>query len=114
MVVCPASLRVCSRTELGVFFLSVCLSHLVADRLPDALDLFETLLRLSSTRRVALEDQLSLYVFEREAKELQIWLTSKKTVAESRDCGQDLEGVEVCDYDVGCPLIMKTLFQKFL
>lgn len=114
MVVCPASLRVCGRTDFGVFFLSVCLSHLVADRLPDTLDRFETLLRLSSTRRVALEDQLSLYVFEREAKELQIWLTSKKTVAESRDCGQDLEDVEVSDCDVGCPVIMTELFQKFL
>ncbi|XP_078145742.1 spectrin beta chain, non-erythrocytic 5 [Centroberyx gerrardi] len=70
-------------------------SHLVSQSLPDVLERYETLLRLSASRRAALDDQLSLYVFEREAKELQTWLTSKKTVAESEDCGQDLEDVEV-------------------
>ncbi|XP_041668259.1 spectrin beta chain, non-erythrocytic 5 [Cheilinus undulatus] len=70
-------------------------SHLVSESLPGVLERFETLLRLSSTRRTALEDQLRLYVFEREAKELQTWLTSKKAVAESKDIGQDLEDVEV-------------------
>ncbi|KAF7648029.1 hypothetical protein LDENG_00163000 [Lucifuga dentata] len=65
-------------------------SHLV-----DVLERYETLLRLAASRRGALEDQLRLYVFERETKELQAWLTSKKTVAESEDCGQDLEDVEV-------------------
>ncbi|XP_035529504.1 spectrin beta chain, non-erythrocytic 5 [Morone saxatilis] len=70
-------------------------SHLVAESLPDVLERFEALQRLSATRRTTLEDQLRLYVFEREAKELQTWLTSKKTAAESRDCGQDLEDVEV-------------------
>lgn len=49
-------------------------------------------------------------MFEREAKELQTWLTSKKTVAESKDCGQDLEDVEVRNYDVGCPVIMTAYF----
>lgn len=52
-------------------------------------------MRLSLDRRRTLEDRLHLYVFEREAKELQTWLTSKKTAAESEDCGQDLEDVEV-------------------
>ncbi|XP_028422093.1 spectrin beta chain, non-erythrocytic 5 [Perca flavescens] len=70
-------------------------SHLVSESLPGVLERFETLLRLSSARRAALEDQLRLYVFEREAKELQTWLNSKKAVAESKDCGQDLEDVEV-------------------
>lgn len=75
--------------------LCVRLSHLVRESLPGVLERFETLLRLSAARRAALEDQLRLYVYEREAKELQTWLTSKKTVAESKDCGQDLEDVEV-------------------
>ncbi|XP_020497621.2 spectrin beta chain, non-erythrocytic 5 [Labrus bergylta] len=70
-------------------------SHLVSESLLDVLERFETLLRLSTARRAALEDQLRLYVFEREAKELQTWLTSKKTLAESKDIGQDLEDVEV-------------------
>lgn len=73
----------------------MCLSHLVTETLPDVLQHFDALLRLSSARRTALEDQLRLYVFEREAKELQTWLTSKKAVVESKDCGQDLEDVEV-------------------
>ncbi|KAK5886954.1 hypothetical protein CesoFtcFv8_017933 [Champsocephalus esox] len=70
-------------------------SPLVSEALPGVAERFETLLRLSTSRRSALEDQLRLYVFEREAKELQTWLTSKKTVVESKDCGQDLEDVEV-------------------
>ncbi|XP_067469592.1 spectrin beta chain, non-erythrocytic 5 isoform X2 [Thunnus thynnus] len=70
-------------------------SHLVSQSLPAVFEHFETLLRLSTLRRAALEDQLRLYVFEREAKELQTWLTSKKSVAESEDSGQDLEDVEV-------------------
>ncbi|XP_038585015.1 spectrin beta chain, non-erythrocytic 5 isoform X1 [Micropterus salmoides] len=70
-------------------------SHMVSESLPAVLEHFETLLRLSSARRSALEDQLRLYVFEREAKELQTWLTSKKTLAESMGCGKDLEDVEV-------------------
>lgn len=49
-------------------------------------------------------------MFEREAKELQTWLTYKETVAESKDCGQDLEDVEVSHYDVGCPVIATTYF----
>ncbi|XP_022067652.2 spectrin beta chain, non-erythrocytic 5 isoform X2 [Acanthochromis polyacanthus] len=70
-------------------------SRLVSESLPAVLEKFETLLKLSACRRAALEDQLRLYVYEREAKELQTWLTSRRTVAESEDCGQDLEDVEV-------------------
>lgn len=70
-------------------------SHLVGEALPPVLLHFDTLLKLSVSRRAALEDQLRLYVFEREAEELQAWLTSKKAEAESQDCGQDLEDVEV-------------------
>lgn len=82
---------------------------MVAERFPDVLERFQTLLRLSSARRSALEDRLRLYAFEREAKELQTWLKSKKTVVESRDCGQDLEDVEVSLYDVRCPVFMNML-----
>lgn len=74
----------------------LCLSGLVAESLPAVLELFETMFRLSAARRTALEDQLHLYLFEREAQELQTWMTSKKMVVESEDCGQDLEDVEVC------------------
>ena len=56
---------------------------------------YESVLRLSASRRSALEDQLSLYVFEREAGELQTWLSSHQSVAQSEEYGQDLEDVEV-------------------
>ncbi|XP_056867453.1 spectrin beta chain, non-erythrocytic 5 isoform X2 [Takifugu flavidus] len=71
------------------------ISYLITEALPLVLQRFQGLVRLSLDRRVTLEDQLHLYVFEREAKDLQTWLTSKKTAAESQDCGQDLEDVEV-------------------
>ncbi|KAL0969732.1 hypothetical protein UPYG_G00231540 [Umbra pygmaea] len=70
-------------------------SHLVSKSLPEVLDEYESLRQLSASRRAALEDQLNLYVFEREARELQNWLCSRKTLAESEDYGQDLEDVEV-------------------
>ncbi|XP_024910886.1 spectrin beta chain, non-erythrocytic 5 isoform X2 [Cynoglossus semilaevis] len=70
-------------------------SYLVSDLLPTVLKLFQNVLQLSVSRRAALEDQLRLFVFEREAEELQTWLMSKKTLVESEDCGQDLEDVEV-------------------
>lgn len=70
-------------------------SHLVSKSLEDMHGGFETLLQLSDQRRTELENQYNLYVFEREAKDLQNWLLSRKTTAESDDFGQDLEGVEV-------------------
>lgn len=75
-------------------------SHLVSKSLPDLLDNYEFLLRCSASLRAALEDQLNLYVFERENRELQNWLFSLKTLAESEDFGQDLEDVEGM-YDAG-------------
>ncbi|XP_050989413.1 spectrin beta chain, non-erythrocytic 5 isoform X1 [Labeo rohita] len=69
-------------------------SHLVSKSLEDMHGGFETLLQLSAQRRKELENQYNLYVFEREAKDLQNWLLSRKTTAESDDFGQDLEGVE--------------------
>ena len=71
------------------------LSHLVSQSLPELLEHYETLLQLSSSRRAALAEQISLYTFQREAKELQAWLTSRKSLADSEDYGQDLEDVEV-------------------
>ncbi|XP_028993920.1 spectrin beta chain, non-erythrocytic 1 isoform X2 [Betta splendens] len=70
-------------------------SHMVSEALPAVQQHFQKLLQLSAFRRAALEEQLQLYVFEREAKELQTWLTSKMAEAESQDCGHDLEDVEL-------------------
>ncbi|XP_072545910.1 spectrin beta chain, non-erythrocytic 5 [Salminus brasiliensis] len=69
-------------------------SHLVGDSVSDMGKRFAFLLQLSSERRAALEDLYSLYVFERETRDLQGWILSRKTLAESDDCGQDLEDVE--------------------
>ncbi|XP_030641786.1 spectrin beta chain, non-erythrocytic 5 [Chanos chanos] len=70
-------------------------SYLIRKSLPDVQGKFQALLELSAKRRAALEDQYNLYVFEREARDLQNWLLSRKTTAESEDFGQDLEDVEV-------------------
>ena len=70
-------------------------SPLVSESLSQVQEHYEVLVRRSALRRGMLEQQLSLHVFEREAKELQTWLTSKKALAESQDCGHDLEAVEV-------------------
>lgn len=76
-------------------FITCLCSHLVSKSLEDMQGEFETLLQLSAERRTELENQYNLYVFERESRDLQNWLLSRKTIAESDDFGQDLEGVEV-------------------
>ncbi|XP_061843662.1 spectrin beta chain, non-erythrocytic 5 [Nerophis lumbriciformis] len=70
-------------------------SHMVSQSLPAVSELFQAFGRLCRSRRGALEDQLRLFVFDREAKELRTWLNSKKMLVDSVDCGQDLEDVEV-------------------
>ncbi|XP_068070705.2 spectrin beta chain, non-erythrocytic 5 isoform X1 [Danio rerio] len=69
-------------------------SHLVSKSLEDMQGEFETLLQLSGERRTELENQYNFYIFERDARDLQTWLLSRKTIAESDDYGKDLEGVE--------------------
>ncbi|XP_049319614.1 spectrin beta chain, non-erythrocytic 5 isoform X1 [Astyanax mexicanus] len=69
-------------------------SHLVSSSVTDMGKRFAFLQQLSSERRSALEDLYNLFVFERETRDLQGWFLSHKTLAESDDCGQDLEDVE--------------------
>ncbi|XP_017558803.1 spectrin beta chain, non-erythrocytic 5 isoform X2 [Pygocentrus nattereri] len=69
-------------------------SHLVNKCVTDLGKRFTSLLQLSAERRALLEDQYNLYVFEREARDLQSWLLSRKTLAESDEYGQDLDDVE--------------------
>ena len=64
--------------------------------LADVLEQFQSLQKLCAERRAGLQDQLHLYVFEREARELQDWLLTRIAQAQSEDYGQDLEDVEVC------------------
>ncbi|KAI1895008.1 hypothetical protein AGOR_G00101700 [Albula goreensis] len=70
-------------------------STLVSDTLPAVLDQYQALLQLSADRRAALEEQFQLYVFQREAQELQNWISTQRALALSQDYGQDLEDVEV-------------------
>ncbi|XP_053700420.1 spectrin beta chain, non-erythrocytic 5 [Synchiropus splendidus] len=70
-------------------------SHLVAESLPGVTKHVEALRRLSGARRAELEDKLRLFEFDRQAKELQSWLTTKMSAVQSEDCGQDLEDVEI-------------------
>uniref|UniRef100_A0A4W4DYW9 Spectrin, beta, non-erythrocytic 5 n=1 Tax=Electrophorus electricus TaxID=8005 RepID=A0A4W4DYW9_ELEEL len=69
-------------------------SHLISKSVTGMEERYESLLQLSSERRAMLEDQYNLYVFEREVRDMQSWLLSRKTLAESDDLGQDLEDVE--------------------
>ncbi|TRY84982.1 hypothetical protein DNTS_028857 [Danionella cerebrum] len=69
-------------------------SQLVTKSYEDMKAEFETLLQLSAERRAELENQYNFYIYEREAIDLQNWLLSRRTIAESDECGQDLEGVE--------------------
>ncbi|KAK2103756.1 Spectrin beta chain, non-erythrocytic 5 [Saguinus oedipus] len=53
------------------------------------------LLRRAEGRGHGLQEQLQLHQLERETLLLHAWLTTKAATAESRDYGQDLEGVTV-------------------
>ncbi|KAJ8333280.1 hypothetical protein SKAU_G00421760 [Synaphobranchus kaupii] len=68
---------------------------LVSDAVVSASDQYHALLQLSADRRVTLEERFQLYVFEREARELQNWISTRRTLAEAQEYGQDLEDVEV-------------------
>ncbi|XP_078189296.1 spectrin beta chain, non-erythrocytic 5 [Callithrix jacchus] len=55
------------------------------------------LLRRAEGRGHGLQEQLQLHQLERETLLLHAWLTTKAATAESRDYGQDLEGVTVLE-----------------
>uniref|UniRef100_A0A8C3ND41 Uncharacterized protein n=1 Tax=Geospiza parvula TaxID=87175 RepID=A0A8C3ND41_GEOPR len=58
---------------------------------------YQSLLQKSDTKRKRLQEQLQLYQFEREFQLVDAWLSSKLSVAESDDYGQDLDDVEVLE-----------------
>uniref|UniRef100_UPI00398EAE6B spectrin beta chain, non-erythrocytic 5 n=1 Tax=Pristiophorus japonicus TaxID=55135 RepID=UPI00398EAE6B len=67
----------------------------IVKRLQDVESEYEALLRLAEALQKKLVDQYQLYQFEREVQEVATWLSSKQRLADSKDCGQDLEDVEV-------------------
>uniref|UniRef100_A0A8B9UAF8 Calponin-homology (CH) domain-containing protein n=1 Tax=Anas zonorhyncha TaxID=75864 RepID=A0A8B9UAF8_9AVES len=56
---------------------------------------YQSLLQKAETQRKCLQEQFQLYQFEREFQLVDAWLSSKQSIAESDDYGQDLDGVEV-------------------
>ncbi|XP_042194068.1 spectrin beta chain, non-erythrocytic 5 [Callorhinchus milii] len=56
---------------------------------------YKRLLGVCAQRRQALGEQHLLYHFERERQEVDAWISGKHRLAESGDCGQHLEDVEI-------------------
>ncbi|NXJ96213.1 SPTN5 protein, partial [Corythaixoides concolor] len=58
---------------------------------------YQSLLQKAETQRKCLQEQFQVYQFEREFQLVDAWLSSKQSVAESDDYGQDLDDVEVLE-----------------
>lgn len=76
------------------FCLFVC-SPAILSKLQGILADYQSLLQKAETQRKRLQEQFQLYQFEREFQLVDAWLSSKQSIAESDDYGQDLDGVEV-------------------
>ncbi|NXY31360.1 SPTN5 protein, partial [Pomatorhinus ruficollis] len=72
-------------------------SSVILSKLQGILADYQSLLQKSDTQRKRLQEQLQLYQFEREFQLVDAWLSSKLSVAESDDYGQDLDDVEVLE-----------------
>ncbi|NXA14483.1 SPTN5 protein, partial [Sapayoa aenigma] len=72
-------------------------SSVILSKLQGILADYQSLLQKSETQRKCLQEQLQLYQFEREFQLVDTWLSSKQSVAESDDYGQDLDDVEVLE-----------------
>lgn len=83
------------RRDAAYAVLSSCQSPRVLAQLQAVREAHAQLLQRAEGRGQALREQLHLYQLEQEALLLDAWLTTKLTVAESQDYGQDLEGIKV-------------------
>ncbi|XP_053802113.1 spectrin beta chain, non-erythrocytic 5 [Vidua chalybeata] len=72
-------------------------SSVILSKLQGILADYQSLLQKSDTQRKRLQEQFQLYQFEREFQLVDAWLSSKLSVAESSDYGQDLDDVEVLE-----------------
>ncbi|NWW62036.1 SPTN5 protein, partial [Ifrita kowaldi] len=72
-------------------------SSVILSKLQGILADYQSLLQKSDTQRKRLQEQFQLYQFEREFQLVDAWLSSKLSVAESEDYGQDLDDVEVLE-----------------
>ncbi|XP_069714086.1 spectrin beta chain, non-erythrocytic 5 [Phaenicophaeus curvirostris] len=72
-------------------------SPAILSKLQGILADYQSLLQKAETQRKCLQEQFQLYLFEREFQLVDVWLSSKQSVAESDDYGQDLDDVEVLE-----------------
>ncbi|XP_027498276.1 spectrin beta chain, non-erythrocytic 5 [Corapipo altera] len=72
-------------------------SSVILSKLQGILADYQSLLQKSEIQRKCLQEQFQLYQFEREFQLVDAWLSSKQSVAESDDYGQDLDDVEVLE-----------------
>uniref|UniRef100_G1NFS5 Spectrin beta, non-erythrocytic 5 n=1 Tax=Meleagris gallopavo TaxID=9103 RepID=G1NFS5_MELGA len=72
-------------------------SPTILSKLQGILADYQSLLQKAETQRKCLQEQFQLYQFEREFQLVDTWLSSKQSIAESDDYGQDLDGVEVLE-----------------
>ncbi|XP_052552192.1 spectrin beta chain, non-erythrocytic 5 [Tympanuchus pallidicinctus] len=72
-------------------------SPAILSKLQGILADYQSLLQKAETQRKRLQEQFQLYQFEREFQLVDAWLSSKQSIAESDDYGQDLDGVEVLE-----------------
>nr|XP_009682974.1 PREDICTED: spectrin beta chain, non-erythrocytic 5 [Struthio camelus australis] len=76
-------------------------SSAILSKLQGILADYQSLLQKAETQRKCLQEQFQLYQFEREFQLVKAWLSSKQSVAESDDYGQDLDDVEVLEEKEG-------------
>jgi len=83
-----------NKTKIYLLILVLC-SPAILSKLQGILADYQSLLQKAETQRKHLQEQFRLYQFEREFQLVDAWLSSKHSVAESDDYGQDLDDVEV-------------------
>lgn len=83
-----------SKIKTYLLILVLC-SPTILSKLQGILADYQSLLQKAETQRKRLQEQFQLYQFEREFQLVDAWLSSKQSVAESDDYGQDLGDVEV-------------------
>ncbi|XP_072283741.1 spectrin beta chain, non-erythrocytic 5 [Pyxicephalus adspersus] len=72
-------------------------SSAVIPKLQSVLEEYRSLLEKAEQRRSQLQEQYQLFQYLKEAGLIEAWLVSKKTIAESEDFGQDLEGYKILE-----------------
>ncbi|XP_008936894.1 PREDICTED: spectrin beta chain, non-erythrocytic 5-like, partial [Merops nubicus] len=72
-------------------------SPAILSKLQGILADYQSLLQKAEVQRKHLQEQFQLYQFEREFQLVDAWFSSKQSVAESDDYGQDLDDVEVLE-----------------